>query len=148
MITNRLYQENRKNSPNQGKWYARAIHPQTVETNDLCMLIQRNCTVKKSDVMAVLTELVEVMQDQLQNGARVKLNGFGSFKIGLKSTAADTAADFSAAKHIVGSRVNFQPSTTIDGNHNRRKVFLDGVRFVETPKNTIDTSKPKDDEGE
>ncbi len=146
MITYKLYQSNRKNNPNQGKWYARAIHNQTIETNELASIIQRNCTVKRSDVVAVLTELVEVMQDELQNGKRVKLNGFGTFKINLMSAAADSPEDFKVCKHIVGSRVNFYPSTSIDGNRVRHKVLLDGVQFAETPKNDVGTST--DEEGE
>ena len=41
--------------------------------------LQRNCTVKKADILAVLDELVETMRDQLQDSKRVKLDGFGSF---------------------------------------------------------------------
>jgi hypothetical protein len=36
---------------------------QTTDLSALAERIQRNCTAKKSDVLAVLTELVEVMQD-------------------------------------------------------------------------------------
>jgi nucleoid DNA-binding protein len=42
--------------------------------------------------MAVLEELVEVMKDQMQDSKRVKLDGFGSFKIGIESKGAQTAA--------------------------------------------------------
>lgn len=145
MITYKLYQDNRRNNPNQGKWYARALHAQTINTAEIAAIIQRNCSVKHSDVVAVLTELVEVMQDELQDGKRVKLNGFGTFKINLKSIAADTAADFKVSKHIVGARVNFFPATTIDGTRKRHKVLLDGVQFAETPKNDVVTDA--EDEG-
>ena len=141
MISYRLYQENRRNSPNRGKWYARAIHSkEAISTKELAKKIEANVSVKHADVVAVLSELSVVMTDFMQNGMKVKLEGIGQFKINLKSTAADTAADFTAGKHIVGSRVNFFPETSIDGNHKRRKAFLDGVRFYETPKNNVDTS--------
>ena len=55
----KLYQNNRKDSKTKGKWYARAIHTQMTETDVLAERIQRNCTVKRSDVLAVLSELVE-----------------------------------------------------------------------------------------
>ena len=143
MISYRLYQDNRRTSPNRGKWYARAIHAKdAISTKELAKKIEANVSVKHADVVAVLSELSVVMTDFMQNGMKVKLEGIGQFKINLKSTAADTAADFTAVKHIVGSRVNFFPETTIDGNHKRRKAFLDGVRFYETPKNDVDTSSP------
>ena len=141
MILYKLYQDNRRTSANKGKWYAKAIHNETIGLKKLAALVQRNASVKYSDCLAVIAELVEVIQDQLQAGNRVKLDGFGAFKIGIKSAAADTAADFTAMKHIVGSRVNFQPETTIDtATRQRHKVFLDGCQFMETPKNDVDTS--------
>ena len=76
-----FYRLSQVTSPKQkgyGKWYPRAVITQTVDTNELAEIMQRNCTVKKSDIMAVITELIETMQDQLQDSKRVKLNGFGS----------------------------------------------------------------------
>ena len=74
-------------SPKQkgyGKWYPRAVMTNTVDTDALATIMQRNCTVKKSDILAVISELIETMQDQLQDSKRVKLNGFGTFKIGMR----------------------------------------------------------------
>jgi predicted histone-like DNA-binding protein len=110
----KLYQDNRKNSKNVGKWYARAVHNGTVDLMALATIMQRNCTVKRSDILAVLTELVEVMQDQLQSSMRVKLDGFGSFKIGLKTTPADSVDKFLSNKNVAGLRINFQPEVKID----------------------------------
>ena len=93
----KLYMNNRKNSPTKGKWYARAAVQNVVDLDALAKRIQANCTAKRADVMAVLTELVEVMTTELQNSNRVKLDGFGSFKIGLKSGPATSAKTFSAA---------------------------------------------------
>ncbi|MBO4485843.1 MAG: DNA-binding protein, partial [Prevotella sp.] len=105
-------------------------------------MIQDNVSVKRADVIAVLDELVNVMKLWLQESYRVSLDGFGSFKIGLATKPADTAKDFSAAKHVVGSRVNFQPEThwsAADGGR-RRKIFLEGLTVEETPENDVDKS--------
>lgn len=67
--------------------------------------------MKRSDILAVLAELVEVMTDQLQNSMRVKLNGFGAFKIGLKTIPAATAKEFNM-NNIKGMHVIFQPEAT------------------------------------
>lgn len=146
----KLYQDKRVTSSTKGKWYARAIHPQVIETDALAERIQRNCTVKRSDVLAVLAELVEVMQDELQQSRVVKLNGFGSFKIGLRTKPADKAADFNVTSNVVNYRVNFLPEMTGGGGKGkkRNRKFLDGLKVQEAPKNPVDTKKPAEGKAE
>ena len=103
------------------------------------------CDMEKSDILAVITELIETMQDQLQNSKRVKLDGFGSFKIGIENAkgGADTAAEFSANKHVKGLHVLFQPEVSTDSTGTRQKTFISGCTVQEAPKNDVDTTKPK-----
>lgn len=150
----KLWQDNRKNTMYPGKWYARAVHQNTFNLEKLSERIQRNCSMKKSDVLAVLTEMVEVMKDELQNSSTVRIDGFGSFSVGLKTKPAATAADFNAAKNVAGYRVNFRPAShtvangvTAKGNASRKVIYdlTDGISCMETSKNTVDTTKKKDD---
>ena len=104
--------------------------------------MQRNCTLKKADIVAVISELIETMADQLQDSKRVKLNGFGSFKIGIRGEGADSAADFSISKNIKGLHVLFQPEVKTDGSGLRQKTFITGCSVQEAPKNDVDTTKP------
>ena len=108
----------------------------------LATIIQRNCTLKKADIVAVISELIETMADQLQDSKRVKLNGFGSFKIGIRGEGADSAADFSTSKNIKGLHVLFQPEVKTDGSGLRQKTFITGCSVQEAPKNDVDTTKP------
>ena len=146
----RLAQNQNKFSKVYGKWFSHAVMTETVDTDALATIMQRNCTVKRSDILAVITELIETMQDQLQNSKRVKLNGFGSFKIGIENAkgGAETAADYSAGKHIKGLHVLFQPEVKTDSNGQRQKTFISGCSVQESPKNDVDTSKPKEESGE
>ncbi len=124
-----FYRLSQVTSPKQkgyGKWYPRAVMTNTVDTNALATIMQRNCTVKKSDILAVISELIETMQDQLQDSKRVKLNGFGTFKISMSSTGAEEVKTDSEGK--------------------RMKTFISGCSVQEVPKNSVDTSKPKDNE--
>ena len=140
----KLYQDNRAESKNRGKWYARAVYNSRPKTlKQMAMEIQENVSVKKSDVLAVLDEMVVVLKKWMQDSNRVKIDGFGSFKIGLKTKPADTAKDFSASKHVVGARINFQPEVTIDAAGQRVKAMLQGLQVEETNENDVD----KDDEG-
>ena len=61
----KLYQDNRKNSKQKGSWYGRAKHVDTVTTEQLAEEMQENCTVKRSDILAVISELVTTMRKRL-----------------------------------------------------------------------------------
>ena len=140
-----LYRLSKVTSPKAkgyGKWYPRAVITQTVDTEMLAAIMQRNCTLKKADIVAVISELIETMADQLQDSKRVKLNGYGSFKIGIRGEGADSAADFSTSKNIKGLHVLFQPEVKTDGSGLRQKTFITGCSVQEAPKNDVDTTKP------
>ena len=68
----KIYQSNRKGETN-GKYYARATYRETVSIKELAEVMQNNSTVKKSDIVAVLTELSEVIRQELQRGNKVKI---------------------------------------------------------------------------
>ena len=140
----RLHQDQSTGTKRSGKWYARAVPTAVIGTRQLAEIIQRNCTVKKSDVIAVLEELVEVMKDQMQDSKRVKLDGFGSFKIGINCRGARSAKAFTINDNIEGLHVVFTPERTHDQAGNKVKQFLQGVKVEELPENKVD----KDQEGE
>ena len=133
----RLHQDQSTGTKRSGKWYARAVPTAVITTRQLAEIVQRNCTVKRSDVMAVIEEMVEVMKDQMQDSKRVKLDGFGSFKIGIESKGAQTAGKYSVSEHVKGLHVVFMPERTTDSGGNRVKQFLQGARVEELPLNTV-----------
>ena len=139
----RLHQDQSVGTKRSGKWYARAVPIGVINTRGLAEIIQRNCTVKRSDVMAVIEELVEVMKDQMQDSKRVKLDGFGSFKIGLNCRGARSAKAFTITDNIEGMHVVFTPERSHDQAGNRTKQFLQGVKVEELPENKVS----KDEEG-
>ena len=139
----KLYQDNRETSAYKGKWYARAIHVNEIDLEGMAAKIQENVTAKAADVYAVLREMVNVMSDSLKNSIAVNLNGIGRFKVGISTTPADTAADFSFNKNVKGYRVNFLPEHKyLNGSGKGTKstiMMLQGVSAKETPKNDVDT---------
>ena len=137
----RLNQDKSKNTMRSGKWYARAVSTSVINTRQLAEIMQRNCTVKRSDILAVIDELVETMRDQLQDSKRIKLDGFGSFKIGVRSIGAATAKEFSVSENIKGMRVIFSPERSTDASGNRTKQFLQGIKVEELPKNSVEKKK-------
>ena len=91
----RLYQNNNKRSSVYKKWYARAVMVDTMSTRELAEIMQENCTVKRSDIEAVLRELVPTMTRAMQDSKRVKIDGLGTFKIGLKTKPSVSPKEFS-----------------------------------------------------
>ena len=137
----KIVRDNRKNSGNL--YYGRAVQIQTIDTDGLADIIQRNCTVKKSDVLAVINELVEVMTDQLQNSVTVKLDGFGSFKIGLKTVGADKPENFSISRNVAGLRVNFISTGKKSQATNKiERTFLQGATLQRYDPSKVEVKKP------
>ena len=65
----RLHQDQSTGTKRSGKWYARAVPTAVIGTRQLAEIIQRNCTVKRSDVMAVLIELGETCTQRIEKRA-------------------------------------------------------------------------------
>lgn len=133
----KLYQDNRETSKMKGKWYARAVHTSTVDIDDLADEMQANCTVKRADIVAVLSELVETMKTHLQMSHKVKLDRLGTFKIGMTTSAADSVKDFTASNNVKGVHVLFQPETKIEKDNTRVRALLNGCKVQELPKNDV-----------
>lgn len=120
-------QDNRSNG--NGKWYGRAIHPSTVNLEVIAERIQHICSMTKGDVLAVLTEMVSVMQDELQNSNKVHLDGLGTLYIGLRTKGAQSEEDFTANDNIKSFVVNF----LAEGRKQNGKLvrtFTDGIKAI------------------
>ena len=140
----RKVKNNRKGSKTQGKVYGRAVVSDTINTKKLCQNIRDRCTLTEPDVVAVVSALITEVSGQLALGNRVVLDGFGSFKVGLSSTPADSAKKFTSA-NIKCLRVIFQPAIEMI-NGKRVKTLLKEVRVEELAEykglNDEDTGKP------
>ncbi len=110
----KLRQCTNQKSEDYGSYYAQAVMTGECNLNQLSERVQRNCSMKKSDVLAVLTEMVEVLKDELQASHKVVIEGLGTFKIGIKGTYAKTAAAYNASKNISGFKVNFRPQYSLE----------------------------------
>ena len=99
--------------------------------------------MKKADILAVIAELIDVLKDQLQNSKSVRLDGLGTFRIGIKTKPALTAEDFNVTKNVVGTHVLFRPQAKVNKDKTRNKALLDGCRVQELPLNMIEKKKKK-----
>lgn len=134
----RLHQDQSVGTKRSGKWYARMVPTSTINTKQLAAIMQRNCTVKVSDIRAVIEEMIETMRDQLQDSKRVKLDGFGSFKIGINCKGARSAKAFTVTDNIKDVHIVFTPERSTDSAGNHSKTFLESVAVQELPENKVE----------
>ncbi|GAY27134.1 DNA-binding protein [Prevotella sp. MGM1] len=114
----------------------------TMSTRELAEIMQENCTVKRSDIEAVLRELVPTMTRAMQDSKRVKIDGLGTFKIELKTKPSVSPKEFSSQKNVLGMHINFMPETYKDSGTNRRVTdLLRRCAVAELPKNAVITDE-------
>ena len=147
----RLNKNNMKESKMFGKYYGRAVHTDTVDLSRVAEAIQENTTAKKADVLAVLTEMVNVMQRELCDSKRMKIDGLGSFKVTFSSTGVNDPKEYNAKDCIKRYRIVFTPEYSIDNSSGKRRRDTPLLRYAkaqEVPFNPIDTKPDTGGDGD
>jgi predicted histone-like DNA-binding protein len=153
-------QNNNSYSNAYGKFYATAVYDNSfIGTEELADFIQRQASVKKSDIKAVLQELGEAMKHFFELGQKVKLDGIGIFKVGFSSIGVAKKEDCTAAT-ITTRRVLFQPESqrvvvgqekkpdgTVKLKYVNAKTLLKDVVFEETHDNAMNVEPEESTEG-
>ena len=119
-----IKKENRPNLKNYGRYKAVAVHYNTVTTEQLCREIQDSCSLKKSDVKAVLAELSEQLRRHLHDGDRIRLDGIGMLKMEIESDKVDRPEDFNIRQHLRNFRIHFLPESS-----KGRQDLYEGIRL-------------------
>ena len=107
MIRISLYQNNNKNSQAYQKWYPRVAAEETIGLDELAEhMASHNTPFSKGAIKGILTDAVVCTKELLLLGKNVKFPDLAIFSIGLKvKGGADTKADFSVAKYIIGLKL-------------------------------------------
>ena len=154
-MSQKFIKKQNKNSQSlaYGKYFAQAVYDSHfIGTEELADFIQRQASVKKSDIKAVLQELGEAFKHFFEMGQKIKLDGIGIFKVGFSSIGVAKIEDCSA-QTITTRRVLFQPETTRvvvgqekknDGTVKQKYVnaitMLKDVTFEETHDNAMNST--------
>ena len=127
----RLQKNEIKSSTNYGKYFARVVNFDEVTLEDFAKEIQANCSMKESDVMAVLKELQVTMKRHLQDGRIVVLPEIGRLKLSVESVCVDRPKDFNLQKHIKRVVCRFIAAGSRGGKRNGkiRYSLCDGVEL-------------------
>ena len=128
-----------------GKWYLKPIVLMTANTDLVAERVQKNASVKISDVKAVLHELKDVLQDLLAEGYRIKLEGIGTFKPSLSSSGAETPEECTVAACLKKTKVLFQAEAYRDGSTGKLvRPLASKIHWVQT----VDYQLPTTEEDE
>lgn len=134
----RKYQDKSSNEAKNGKWYARAVVNDTIEIEELARRMQDNCTVKRADILAVLSELGPTVKDLMHESKRVRIPYLGAFKLGINTTAAESREKFTV-NNIKKAHVLFQPAiTAVAGT--RSTEWVQELKFKEWGSNTSEST--------
>lgn len=125
----RKVKNNRKGSATRGKIYGKAVVDGVIRTKEIAEKIGKRCTLTEPDIIAVINALETEIAYALADGKRVILDGFGSFKVGISTSPADTPKKFTTA-NIKGFHVIFAPAIEMYMNK-RIKSMLRGVKVEE-----------------
>lgn len=161
-MSQKFIKSQNKNSFSQafGKYFAQAVYDNHfIGTEELSDFIQRQASVKKSDIKAVLQELGEAFKHFFEMGQKIKLDGIGIFKVGFSSIGVNKLEDC-GAQTITTRRVLFQPETTRvivgqqkmdDGSVKQKYVnaitMLKDVIFEETHDNAMNVESESSNAG-
>jgi len=89
------YVNNNSKLKSYGRTYGRIQHLGTLDTLDVAKHIQKHGSVFTSDVIVgVLQRFSLCIEELLQEGYKVKLNGLGTFYLAVKTTGEENAEDF------------------------------------------------------
>ena len=152
--------KNSHNAKSYGKYYATAVYDNHfIGTEELADFIQRQASVKKSDIKAVLQELGEAFKHFFELGQKIKLDGIGIMKVGFSSIGVNKVEDCTSAT-ITTRRVLFQPETErvvvgqekkADGTVKQKYVnaitLLKDVVFEETHDNSMNVESEESPAG-
>ncbi|MDR1219891.1 MAG: HU family DNA-binding protein [Treponema sp.] len=103
------------------KWHLTQEKTGTVGIKEIAKEIEGRSALSLGDVQSALSNLVEMMPLFLKLGQTIKLEGFGSFRVTVRSEGTDTAEELNA-RHIKGVKLVFQPSVEL-------KRSLEGITF-------------------
>ena len=140
----KVRQDNRKNS--NKLWYGRVVTATTLDTKVLAKRISDVTTATYPDTLAVLTALVKVMNYNLANSVKVKLDNFGYFYVSATTSGALAREERNVRENLKSVRVRFQPTSTRDGATGALTSKSLGFGYKAVVVDPVE--KPKNGEGE
>lgn len=101
MLKYKLYQDNRSSSSYKGMWYAHVVPGETLGIPELAAhMASHTSTFSKGEITGLLTDMVTCIKELCLDGKQVKIPDLAIFSLGIQTSPARVAADFSVKKNI------------------------------------------------
>ncbi|MBR6937340.1 MAG: DNA-binding protein [Prevotella sp.] len=101
MLNYKLYQDNRKNNPNKGMWYARASVNETLDLDGLAKhMADHHSPYSQGLITGILKDMVSCIRELALDGKAVKIPDLAIFSLGLRTKPADAPDEFTASKNV------------------------------------------------
>ena len=142
MLKYKLYQDNRDGSTTQGKWYARVAVDETIDLDGLAKhMAAHHSPYSEGLITGILKDMIACVRELALDGKAVKIPDLAIFSLGLQTTAADTAKEFTAAKNVVSVKMRSRAT----GVFTRQQLNL--VAHVREQDDYTSPDTDDDDEG-
>ena len=119
MLTNKknvsyivIPRKNPMHQEEEPKYYMKAHATEFIGVTEISRRIEKECTVTRADVMAVLTALEDVIADAISQGQVIKLGELGTFKLSISSKGAEDENSVNGSL-VTGQRILFRPGAVI-----------------------------------
>lgn len=90
------------------KYVAKSVHSEQMSFSKTCAKVSRLCGIHRKVVDLVVSGLVDMMAEDIDDGKSVQLGEFGIFRPTIKAKSADTAEGVTAS-NIVRKHIVFTP---------------------------------------
>jgi len=90
-------------------FYASAVHEEMIDMDSFAKLITERCSLRRSDVYALLVTITDLIPELLADGKLISLGELGTFSVNVKSDAAESAEKLNR-KHIKGLSIIYRPT--------------------------------------
>ena len=124
MIRYKKYQNQTKSTPLSGKWLARAVADETLDTRALAEhMAKHNTPYSQGAIHGVLKDMTSCIKELLLDGKNVKLDDLAIFSVGIVSRkGAASAADFTLADNVKGLKLRARAT----GELSNAQINLEG----------------------
>lgn len=125
----RLIRNNIKRSSSYGKYFAKTVSQGEVSLDDIAAEACRNSGVSEGAIVAVVTDLQDILRRRLSEGQTVVLPGIGRFSLRVESVGVDDPKTFNIRQHITRIVCGFLPAgRRVQG----RRILYDVCNGVKT----------------
>lgn len=111
MLELNIHQDTRRNSPTQGKYYARVEYKQTLDIKAMAKhMAEHNTPFSEGTISGILKDFVKCIREQCLNGNTVKIDDLAIFKCSVEANGMTLAENYKVVAGLGGI-----PKTGPDG---------------------------------